>query len=250
MLAPPTSGTASIAEPSHEKEKIVRGFASNVPLAGALRQILPSEYGFSVGQDVQLSALVSWQGGHPWRQTLEDMLHSVGLATREQGKMIHIVRVANASTVAANVLGPPAAQAPAPALQPSLDSKPLSLVPPPGAMSMPQSPIISAPETLPQAVPSPQGAVVDTWTANRGDTLHKVLENWCHHANVELSWQAEYDYPLQASVTLTGTFENVVRNLLAGFQEAQPQPIASLHNSSSAGQAVLVVQARGNNYND
>lgn len=235
------SSSASLAQ-----EKAVKGFADNVPLAVALRQILPPEIGFSVSQDVSLGTLVSWKGGSPWRETLRSMLQSVGLTIQEQGQMVRISRNRDGASAPASTT---------PTLQPPADNKPLALLPSAGADSAALQTPISVPEVTPagsQAMVAPQGQsnMVDTWTANRGDTLRKVLEDWCRRSGVELSWQAEYDYPLQASVTLTGTFEDAVRNLLIGFQEAQPQPMASLFNNASAGQTALVVQVRGNNYSE
>lgn len=93
-------------------------------------------------------------------------------------------------------------------------------------------------------------SIVDTWTASRGDTLHKVLEDWSHRAGAEFEWAAEYDYPLQASISYTGTFEEAVRNLLSGFEDAHPQPVAQLHANPGAGQMVLVIRSRGNSYTD
>lgn len=243
FLTPPPSAVASPSEPAPTKDMVVRGFANNVPLSVALRQILPPEYGFSVSQDVQLSTLVSWQGGRPWKPILEDTLKSVGLAMREQGKMIQIVRGEGKPS---NTLG---TMADSSRLQPAMDNKPVQLLTPPVSQTLQAPAVAMAPIYTPQT-PVSSTSVVDTWSANRGDTLHKVLEGWSRRANVELSWQAEYDYPLQASITLTGTFEDVVRSLLTGFQEAQPQPIAALHNSPVAGQTVLVIQTRGNNYSE
>jgi hypothetical protein len=241
VLVAPSSGAASKADSGEDKP--VRGFANNVPLAVALRQILPPEYGFSVGQNVKLSVLVSWQGGHPWRWTLNEMLRSAGLAMREQGKMINIVS-ASGGAEAASVT-------PTPFLQSAEENKPISLAPSTAAAPVMQAaPVAAAPSVVFRDLPPSQASTVDTWTANQGETLHKVLEKWCHRAGVDLNWQAEYDYPVQASVTLTGTFEESVRTLLTGFEGAQPQPIASLHNSPAAGASVLIVQVRGNNYND
>jgi len=223
-------------------EKAVQGFANNVPLAVALRQILPPDYGFSVAQDVNLSTLVSWRGGAPWHQTLQDMLGSVGLAMHEQGQMISIVRGSDIAKSGASAV--------APGLQPN-ENPPTSLSKSTNEHVLQLPPSMMPPPAAPPIQPQIQEtSSIDTWTANRGDTLRQVLENWCRRANVEMSWQAEYDYPLQASVALTGSFEDVVRSLLSGFQEAQPQPIAFLHNNQIAGQTVLVIQTRGNNYSD
>ncbi|NTU76209.1 MAG: hypothetical protein HGA90_00075 [Alphaproteobacteria bacterium] len=282
----------------------VQGFANNVPLAVALRQVLPPSYSFSAGQDVNMGTLVSWRGGQTWRSTMQDMLRSAGLAMREQDRMVVISRAPETAITAAPSVGtpeklqglapapapllapPPAALAPAPALQPDVTTKPLpllaapapepsvalaptpalapapvpvpvvtkveppiSLAPSPQTLQLPPQHV--APLNPPAAAASvPQGPVVDAWNANRGDTLRRTLEDWAHRANIDLIWQAEYDYPVQASATLNGTFEEAVRGLLSGFQDAQPQPIGYFYNNQAAGQSVLVVQARGNNYSD
>jgi hypothetical protein len=98
--------------------------------------------------------------------------------------------------------------------------------------------------------PSPSAPTNQAWTAERGEHLRKILEGWCHRANVEFEWASEYDYPLEASFTLTGNFESAVRNLLTGFQGAHPQPVAELHSNPNLGQLVLVVQTRGNTNSD
>lgn len=114
------------------------------------------------------------------------------------------------------------------------------LVPPAGAQ----------PSMNPVPLSEEQMPVAQSWTAEKGRLLKDVIEDWGRKAGVDVSWQAEYDYPLQASVSFMGSFEEAVRGILVGFQEAQPQPVAYLYNSQSGGQAVLVVQARGNNYTE
>ncbi len=89
-----------------------------------------------------------------------------------------------------------------------------------------------------------------TWSAQHGDSLHKVLEEWCRRAHIEFDWLAEYDYPLEASVSFNGTFEDAVRGLLAGFEGAHPQPVAELHSNPRVGQMVLVIETRGNTNTD
>jgi type IV pili sensor histidine kinase/response regulator len=242
------------------EEKMTRGFANNVPLTVALRQILPADYGFTLAEGVSGSALVSWKGGAPWRQTLQDMLQKAGLGMEESGQLVKIGHAGLASGGMAAAAAP--VRAPAPLLQPIPAAQPVALspgashapqpiaaggnylTPPPGAMAE------SAPAMASGAADMPRLASVDSWVADRGDSLHKVLEKWARRANVELSWQADYDYPLQASIAFNGTFEDSVRNLLSGFQDAKPQPAGTLHMNPSSGQAVLVVQVRGNNYND
>lgn len=249
VLMPPPA--ASKMEAPSGQEVAVQGFANNVPLAVALRQILPSEYGYSVAQDVPLSTLVSWKGGRPWRSTLEDMLRDVGLGLQEQGNMVKIVRVAKEPSGTLGAVAPQPPSPPRPSLPAQPAGKPMALTPPPASQVLMPPQNLTQPESMmPVPMAGMTSGMAETWTANRGETLHKALETWCRRANIDLSWQAEYDFPIQATVTLTGSFEDAVRGLLVGFQEAQPQPTASLHNNPAAGQAVLVVQVRGNDYNE
>ncbi len=273
-LPPP----ATLGQVATEQEKAVRGFANNIPLSVAMRQVLPQEYGFSVAQDVSLGTLVSWKGGAPWRSVVKEMLLPAGLAIQEQGQMIHVVHATEAQIAA----GGGHSLVPMKLTETSVSSKgsfetidsgkPMSLVPPPSAKAAASSePLPSrsledrAPRFLTppsESIPAPSvgaraagGAYAtagsfDSWTADKGEMLRRVLESWGRRANVEVSWQAEYDFPLQASVMLNGSFEDAVRGLLVGFENAKPQPVAQLHNNPSVGQAVLVVQVRGNHYNE
>ncbi len=237
----------------------VKGFADRVPLSVALRQVLPPEIGFSVAQDVSLGTLVSWRGGAPWRQVLKDMLLPSGLTIREQGQMVHVIHMTGNQDLAVSLDKP---------LPPISDAgKPLSLLPPIssvapksiGAGSAPlasASGFLSAPSSLSSGAGRPH-IVADSpvvgsgvWAANSGEMLKKPLETWGRSANVEVSWQAEYDYPIQASVSLSGDLEGAGRCLLSGFQDAKPQAIGYLYNIQSAGQTVLVIQTRGNNYSE
>lgn len=266
-------------------EETVHGFANNVPLAVALRQILPPGYGFSIDQDVDLGTLVSFKGGKGWRTTLSDTLRPSGLSMREQNQMVSIGHggaAASASGAAPSVpetvsissapsapsaspapmaMAEPSAAAPmmtpAPmAPEPAVKTRPpiLSNIPPGNGpkpeLAQPNIPHMNPPAGTASARAGALFSVSDTWTGERGSTLRKVLESWSSRAGVEFQWLAEYDYPMQATITFNGTFENAVRNLLSGFQDAHPEPVAELHSNSNAGQAILVVQTRGNSYSD
>jgi hypothetical protein len=240
--------TMSLPVPAQDKT-VVLGFAKSVPLAVALRQILPSGYAFSIDQDVDMGTLVSFQGGRAWRDTLRDSLDPVGLVAREQGQMI-VVGFAGKGLV------PPAASAdtnvvPLASLpyQAGREPRSLTLAPPqPSPPSLPALPASS--EVLFGNNGVAPVSVTESWTAERGENLRKVLEGWARRANVEFDWLSEYDYPLEASVAFSGTFENAVRGLLTGFEGAHPQPVAELHSNANLGQLVLVVQTRGNTNSD
>ncbi len=213
--------------------EVVQGFATRVPLALALRQILPGNYNFSLDPGIDANTLVSYKGGRPWGETLKGMLSSVGLDYRLAGT---VVTVAHAS------VAPPTVDAlPAPGQSPSLQVQPLRYMQPTALPRVRDAQVVTA---------SPEKGAVNTegWSANRGETLRKVLSNWCSRAGVELKWLSEYDYPIEASAHFSGGFEEAVRSLFSGFDSARPQPIGELHVNPRAGQDVLVVQARGNSY--
>lgn len=86
----------------------------------------------------------------------------------------------------------------------------------------------------------------DVWRAEPGEHLRDVIRRWASRAGVELVWSTEYDFPIQAGVSLSGSFEEAVRDLLSGFVDAKPQPFGRLHDNPNAGQRTLVVQTRGN----
>jgi len=215
--------TEKISVSAPAASDVVQGFATQIPLALALRQIMPVGYNFSIDQDVGMDTLVSYKGGKNWRDTIKDMLSAVNLQGREQGTSLIVSHSASAF----------AEPEPAPALQPKQSLQPAYVAP-----------------SVRLDTPSYNVGNVDGWSAQRGDTLRKVLTDWCRRSSVELQWLAEYDYPLEASAHFSGGFEDAVRGLLAGFDGARPQPIGALHTNTSAGQMVLVVQVRGNNYSN
>ena len=271
----------------------VQGFADQVPLAVAMRQVLPNDYSFTAAEGVDQSTLVSWQGGRSWRDVMNGMLSSSGMAASVNDHMVvveKVVRAAPVATPAPIVPAPVVEQAPVKAAapepaapQPEVKSSPTSLVPiasypqrvPPAVHTLKSvvepapapvaapAPVVPAPSaaipqipvaalsTAPAVSASPVvAAPSQVWDVRRGETLKSVLEAWCRQASVELYWSAEYDYPVKASLSFSGTFEEAVRDLLSGFQEAKPQPFGQLHRNAAAGQATLVVQAHGNHYGE
>lgn len=273
------STSAEAAVPYMAPTDVVQGFAENVPLSVALRQILPREVGFSVAQDVSLGTLVSWKGGASWREVLKTMLAPKKLTIKEDNGLVHVVHQTSKAVPAPVFAAQPLIQAPvriqtkAPAsrsmirttsVDVNVDRKPVALAP----MTQMRAPVYMPPKptmhptyvrpqntvknlgflpTATAAVPA-QNRAAQTWVAHKGQMLRAVLMDWGRRANVDVSWQAEYDYPFQASVSAMGTFEDAARKLLAGFDDADPKPVGYLYNNQTAGQRVLVIQTRGNNY--
>ncbi len=218
------SGKPASSPPPLGADRAVQGFATDVPLPLALRQIVPADHSFSIGLEVSPDTLVSYKGGQSWRDTLSAMLRDVGLSWQEQGSLVTVSQTSPAVVKTDPVPVP----------------VPVSISISPSSSPQPSLIIASGPVADPGILDS------GDWQAQRGESLRKVLADWCQRAGVELQWLAEYDYPLEASAHFSGGFEEAVRQLLIGFAGAHPQPVAELHKNAAAGQNVLVVQARGN----
>lgn len=263
----PVTMAAPVVAPFAEAS--LEGFANQVPLAVALRQILPENYAFAAEGGVDMGALVSWQGGRPWREVLQAMLARAGLTAVEKGQVVTIAAASPSGAPVVSVNPPAAAESAdvAPLAPVVMESSPVVVAPvvPESAAPVPaETPIVIGEAAAPVVVAPPAaGPVVgrlvnvqvmpsaeETWEAAKGHGLRDVLEAWCRRANVELLWSAEYDYPVQATVVFTGSFEDAVRSLLGGFAAAKPQPVGRLHNNPAANQRLLVIEARGNNYGE
>lgn len=110
-----TPAPAPLQQPA-QPAQIVDGFGKSVPLAIALRQILPTGYSFAHGSGVDLSRTVDWQGGRAWQQVLNDAIRPVGLVSSLNGNLVTIERsgaVASYSYAAPQNVLVPAAPAPA-----------------------------------------------------------------------------------------------------------------------------------------
>lgn len=227
------------------------GFGRDLPLALAVSQIVPPDYAFSFDQSVSPGESISWEGGKPWDQALNDALRPVGASARidTAKKEITIVSGSSGGVVPAAYTAPaPQVQAPrppvvasAPVQQPAYAPAPVAPMPV-AAPVQEIAPLMAAP---PVAIPT----VLDTkatnvWQAERGMTLRKILEDWSMRAGVELFWSSDYDYPVSSSVRISGTFEDAVQTLLNGLRDAQPRPIGRLHPNLPDGPSVLVVETK------
>lgn len=69
------------------------GFGRDLPLALALSQIVPPEYKYNFAQNIDAGATVSWQGGKPWNQVLDEMLAPSGMRAVIDGQQVIIQKV-------------------------------------------------------------------------------------------------------------------------------------------------------------
>ena len=99
---------AAAPVPAASTAKMVDGFGKQVPLVIAMRQILPSDYGFAHRDGVDLGQLIDWQGGRPWPQVLSEALAPVGVKVTISGDTVLLEK----GVVAAAVAQAPAQEAP------------------------------------------------------------------------------------------------------------------------------------------
>lgn len=66
------------------------GFGRDLPLALALSQVIPSDFTHSFAKDVDAGVSVSWEGGKPWNEVLNDMLSPQNLTSVIQGNQVII----------------------------------------------------------------------------------------------------------------------------------------------------------------
>lgn len=84
-LTPPTPPAEAEAKeqpaqaeemPAEQKSEyaVIQGFGTEMPLALALTQIVPAEFAYSFGENINAGTPISWQGGKPWDVVLQEAL--------------------------------------------------------------------------------------------------------------------------------------------------------------------------------
>ena len=85
--AAPSESTGSKLEGPTEQQlrprelhlAIARGFGDQVPLAFAVRQIVPATFKVHFAQGVDQTTPVNWKGDRPWNAVLWSAIHPLGL---------------------------------------------------------------------------------------------------------------------------------------------------------------------------
>ena len=91
-----------------------------------------------------------------------------------------------------------------------------------------------------------QMAVLDApvWEGPRGALLRDVLEEWSQRAGVELFWSSDYNYALEETYQVSGSYEEAVRGVLSEFSDSNPRPFGRLHEGASDIPPVLVIETQ------
>lgn len=77
--APVTAHHAPVAKEEVKQYDKISGFGSDIPLILALRQIVPAHYGYHFDEGISQGQRVSWDGGRPWNEVLQETLGAVDL---------------------------------------------------------------------------------------------------------------------------------------------------------------------------
>ncbi len=95
QATPPVEANVAASEPEQINwqggYEVLEGFGSDMPLALALQQVVPAQYAFSFGKGVNAGHLVSWEGGKPWDQVLNDMIRPLNLEAAISGNVVKIL---------------------------------------------------------------------------------------------------------------------------------------------------------------
>jgi len=257
------------------------GFGKDLPISTAMKQVIPEGYTYLIDDGITGGKNVSWNGGKPWPQVLNDMVHPLGLKASIDGQIVRITNPTMSTKTMAqpqtqlSTLAEPIKVASAPQFNnpnimfdtPQLDTNytPQSAPQPNSAIQTPWAPqqVNSGPRSIigsqlrketmvlsstePEAVEKLQKSVVPEvtqgqWMAQSGGSLKTVLESWSNLEGVDLFWSADYDYDLIGDVNISGNFEEAVEELLKGFSDAKPKPVGRLHPNLPHGPAVLVIE--------
>jgi hypothetical protein len=91
--------------------------------------------------------------------------------------------------------------------------------------------------------PPPAGpAAVRFWSAERGQSLQTVLQQWCQEAGVQLMWSTSSDYKVPQSVGTSASFTDALRDMLSSYDSAAAHPKGALHTNAGGGEPVLVIE--------
>lgn len=202
-------------------QEILEGFGKDIPLALALRDIVPSKYAYAYANSSYAGLTVSWEGGKPWQEVLNDTLSSRGLAAQVSKNVVYI-QPWSTPLGAGNLSPEPKTRHEAEAISGKVPT-PLDIAP------ISQNSVIKA-------------NFKTIWTAKPGYTLREVIENWAKVANVQVEWTNPYDYPINDSFSYDGTFARAVAGLLTQYNDESPRPIGRLYPNLPKGPSILVVK--------
>ena len=229
------------------------GFGRDVPLALAVSQIAPEQYAIIYDPSVNQQTIVSWQGGRSWDLVFQEMLCPLGLSSRVAGNQVLIEQGSWNSgghagsgyqwpdSHSVHRYGETYAQAGEDSyhdwVQSGWD----------GDYRGEQEDGSYYHDASYGDLDERKTHGIDdqhNWKSEKGKSLRDTLLDWSAQVGVQLHWSSDYDFPLESHISLNGTFNEAVQNLLTGLTYAQPRPIGRLHPNLPDGPAVLVIDTK------
>lgn len=344
--APDTISSAPLATPtassSSSAYEHAEGFGSDIPLALAMRQIVPAQYAYVFSGNVDQGTRISWNGGKPWNDVLADAIRPQGLDLSVSGQTVRVFPQGQAPVAAAPLseshspmltgVAGDVSMASEPArevyVRRNSSSGPVVAERAPGepAVTSANTPVVLTADSATKKPKeksgfwshfgldssdtttirneeknvSQQGAAVDksayiphtpatseqgqlvaemhdsqmyesqineplsltsapapaekistagnpymmnSWRAEKGDSLRNVLQGWSDNAGVQLQWSAPADYVLPEQVRLQGSYTDALGEVLEAYDENGPRPLGRLHPNLPAGPSVLIIEA-------
>lgn len=195
----------------------VKGWAKDIPLSTALKQVVPNGWKARKSGNVDLNQSVSWTGGKDWVSVLGDLTsdYNFNANINWNSKEIYITPL-GASSVSTNV----SSVSPRPVFSDSTTK-----------FASPVSASVSSGYSYNQ-----------TWVLSKSKTLRENIEGWAKQAGWTVSWGAP-DYRIVADVNLTGAIDSPsgpIARVIAAYKDADQPLTASL----SSGNKVIRIESR------
>lgn len=242
VAAPPRQTPPQKQQKPERTYSEVSGFGADLPLALALRQVVPAEYSFSFGEGVNPGYRVSWNGGRSWDAVLKDMISPLDLSAQIFEKSILLTK--NHSE------GLPAKAAQAQEPQAG-DAPKRTNITDPGETPEGHSfggfkidgPLKSKESSTEKITENKESSSSTTWEAKQGDSLKATLDEWSKQADAEFAWNATHDYTLNSNIVINGTFSSALEVLFASAVNPVAGPDHELKNiSGTEDKEKLIVQ--------
>jgi len=205
---------------------ITEGFGKDIPLAIAIRDIVPNSLAYSFSPKEIAGTKISWRGGKPWPEVLHQALAPHGLDASLNENTMLLFKVNNAS----NSLSQIESKAETP-MVPDTIAEPVPLMPA----------ITETPSQVSPVIPVMDVKITSKWEARPGVTLRQTLESWAKQSNVELNWSTPYDYPVNNAFYFSGSFSDAVQSLLSTYGGGKPSPKGRLYPNLPDGPSVLMI---------
>lgn len=161
---------AAPASPTDFDEAV--GFASDIPLALALSQVVPPNYAYSFDTGINPGYRVSWNGGKPWNVVVQEMVAPLNMHAQITGNMVVIRPGAKQGAASIPQTTPSGMPAPALKMADAKVSAPPAIAP---AAQKAAAPVMNTEEKA-EAVPAPAMNKMAEQEITEDDVLKPVMK--------------------------------------------------------------------------